>query len=412
MTRHFGIGALLLALFVNFSVSMSALAQNVPGAQPYAAENRPRLLGLSPDGTLVAGLDDDRLCTFAVPAGTSVACADLSERKLSVDEESIAWAPNSGSLAFSEPAFRYFDDSDIWRFDAATGELTNLTDDNYDGAMPVLESNRADHDVYVDVAPAWSPDGASIAFSRTVVSPDSEATPNELWRLDLDTGDAAKIATIDPEQPGALSYGLLWSPDGGTLYASYSYPDSDNPGNGIHAIDVATGDDRLVAGPTKSFGRDVPRALAVSPDGAMLIVVFPEYVKTSLVNHLSGYVLMSVADGSVTRFDTADDPDPFIDVVMTPAFTSDGASLVYVVARGSDQTGFVVSRDLASGADTVIALLPSGAMPLPVWTARTMIAGANGTILVQINPFDAYLASTDGSASHSGHLETALPTPG
>jgi hypothetical protein len=404
MARRFGVGVLLLALLTSLSISPGALAQHVPGAQPFAVQNHPRMLGLAPDGTLVAGLDGNRLCTFAVPAGTELACADLNPQQIAVDEESIAWAPDSKSLVFSEPAFRDADDSDLWHFDAATGELINLTDDGFEGALPVPASNQAGREVDVDVAPAWSPDGTSIAFSRTVISPDAAATANELWRLNLATGETVKIATIDPEAAGVLAYGLVWSPDGATLYASYRYPASGTPDDGIHAIGVATGDDRLLAGPATSFDSDVPRALAVSPDGATLIVVFPEYVQTSLATHLSGYVLMSTADGSITRFDSPGAPDPFIDVAMTPAFAGDGTSLIYVVARGTDQTGFVVSRDLASGANTVIAVLPSGAMPLPVWTGRTMMIGANGTILVQINPFDAYLASLDGSVSHTGDI--------
>src|SRR4051812_29283544 len=63
---------------------------------PYAPAEAWRLYSLSPDGTMVvgAGKEGQSLCTFAVPSGETIACANLDERDISLREEDIRWSPN------------------------------------------------------------------------------------------------------------------------------------------------------------------------------------------------------------------------------------------------------------------------------------------------------------------------------
>lgn len=413
--------ALFIAIMLGSVLAPAAAGQATPEASPeassaqhYVAGERARLLELSPDGTMVAGInDDDLLCTFAVPSGDEIACTDVVDKDISVDFESIAWAPDSSTFTFSEPAFAYFIDSDIWRFDAQSGELTNLTDDGYAGKVPLFGEDLTDKTVYLDVSPAWSPDGKTIAFSRSVIEPGSENQPSELWMLDVATGDAVKIVTVDPEQMGILYYGLLWSPDGKTIYATYSYLDPGNPDSGVYAIDPATGDATQIAGPNPDFDDDTPTVTTISPDGGTLVVSYPAFLASSSMTGSGGYALLSIADGTVARVDPPVDTDPDMAFAIAPAFTADGKSLIYPVVRLSAPGGLVIARDLASGSETVIATLPDGALPVATARNQSLGIGANGIALVMVNPFEAYLVPVTGEQSQlrSGHIEITLPTP-
>ena len=57
-------------------------------------------------------------------------------------------------------------DSDLWVMDAQTGALTNLTDDGFDAGILLPKEVRIR--LFVDLAPAWTPDGQAITFSRTL----------------------------------------------------------------------------------------------------------------------------------------------------------------------------------------------------------------------------------------------------
>ena len=151
----------LLALLL---IGMSpVLAQDATPASedftPYAPAEATRLYALSPDGTMVigAGQEERSLCTFAVPSGETIACANLNEHDINLREEDIRWSPNSHEVVFAERAFVYFQDGDIWTFDAQTGELTDLTDEGDVGKFSLLNRDEQTKDVYFDVAPAWSP---------------------------------------------------------------------------------------------------------------------------------------------------------------------------------------------------------------------------------------------------------------
>jgi Tol biopolymer transport system component len=408
---------LVVCLLLVPGVAAQQATPEASSPQHYAVGERTRLLELSPSGEFVAGInDDEELCTFAVPSGDEIACADVQQQNISVDFESISWAPDSSAFAFTVPAFAYFIDGDIWRFEAQSGELTNLTDDNFEGGLPLTGDLEAGQIINVDVAPAWSPDGKTIAFSRSIVTAETGLDgPNELWSVDVASGDAKKIATVDERRTGVLYYGVVWSPDSGTIYATYDIfndVDPNDDASGVHAIDVATGTDSLIAGRQADFDNDVPTVIDISPDGKTLVVCFAAYLGSSGMPAGGGYALLSIETGELTRVDPPADTDPNQAVAIAPAFTKDGKSLVYSVMRLTAPGGLIVSRDLASGSEEVIATLPDGALPVAIARNQPLGIGANGLALVMVNPFEAYLVSVSGSTeSRSGHAEVTLPTP-
>src|SRR5690606_15648635 len=125
-----------------------------------------------------------------VPAGESVSCVELRTDDLDVtlDPASISWSPASDALVFAERSAQYLVDSDIWRFEIATGELTNLTDDGVGGGLPIISSEDDTEEFLVDLVPAWSPDGATIAFSRFTFGAD-DPIPTYVMLIDVASGD-------------------------------------------------------------------------------------------------------------------------------------------------------------------------------------------------------------------------------
>jgi dipeptidyl aminopeptidase/acylaminoacyl peptidase len=83
---------------------------------------------------------------------------------------------------------------------------------NPDGSEIVQVTNAPDQNGFhvQDSDPAWSPDGRSIAFTRTITSLDGseEITSQAIWIMDLDGSDQRMI--VDGSEP-------TWSPDGRSI---------------------------------------------------------------------------------------------------------------------------------------------------------------------------------------------------
>ena len=81
----------------------------------------------------------------------------------------------------------------VWTCDAQTGEATQITDGDYD-----------------DGAPAWSPDGAQIAFvSNRCDDPDARPYETDIWLVEATGGEPRRIPT-----PTGDKGGISWSPMG------------------------------------------------------------------------------------------------------------------------------------------------------------------------------------------------------
>jgi Tol biopolymer transport system component len=151
------------------------------------------------------------------------------------------------------------------------GGLERLFVMNADGgerhllAMPWLRSAR-----FEDSAPAWSPDGSRIAFTRTiwpVGTAHTQWTPGRsaLYVLDFAHGGPQRVSIPLDDQSGPVT----WSPDGKLL--AYTSPASRSPCPVLHVTNADGTGDHVLAAAGRSLGSPggcVPILTpAWSPDG-------------------------------------------------------------------------------------------------------------------------------------------------
>src|SRR6185436_4050568 len=125
----------------------------------------------------------------------------------------VSWSPDGRTIAFSGNKNGKFD---IFLIDVETGTYRNFTDDNiFDGA------------------PAFSPDGRSLAFISVVG--DGHA---KLFRSDLDPANPGQLARRIPVTSGESNENdPIYSPDGKRLYFTSDRDGREN----IYGLDLATG---------------------------------------------------------------------------------------------------------------------------------------------------------------------------
>lgn len=145
----------------------------------------------SPDGARVAYVDPAGRVCVAAPGADEALCVPVL-----VDSPPV-WSPYGGAVLITDIRLETGAASHILRLDAALGVLLNLSD-----TLGVE-----------DDAPAWSPDGAWIAFRRRSAG---TAMGKQLWLMRADGSDPRALTA-----EVAAYYGPpVWSPDGEMLIAS------------------------------------------------------------------------------------------------------------------------------------------------------------------------------------------------
>ncbi len=328
-----------------------------------------RAVALSPDGRYVAAVEPNTaICVYDAQTVEQISCAAPSEI-IGIRTEDIVWSPDSTRLAFSEPVFRYFDDGDLWVMDAATGSLTNVTDDHYDG--PIVISAPDGVTYYADVAPTWTPDSQFITFSRTTFL-GKESQGNTIAQVSAAGGEVETLANVSAEEPGVFYFGGGWSPDGATFYYSVSYVESDNPDNGIWVYDPSTGDTHMLAASDPELG---PLALLdVSPAGDRLLGWYPLAAGQF---GLSKVGLLTFVDPASGALSPVPDPSGNNDAGSFGAFSPDGRYLLQAAGIGAGSLDYWVT-DLATGQSTEVASDLDFAIPIelglgPVWATDGMV---------------------------------------
>ncbi|MBK9125585.1 MAG: PD40 domain-containing protein [Chloroflexi bacterium] len=253
---------------------------------------------LSPSGTLMlhtAGFD---FCVYAMP-DTRLNCVDIRDQwdddTPRPDHETFRWSPDERYVAFTEPAFVFFRDSDIWVFDVVTRLLLNVTNDGYDGSLAVTGDDDAPDSAYVDLAPAWHPDGR-LTFVRYNIR--MEGAP-EVMALTMPDGDPEPIAEL-PIIPGGRGYvmDMDWAPDGS--YLAYAMDLLDSPLSGVWAYFVEDDEAKLLA--TQTRERIPYLSVSVSPDSTSILgltgvrdQLMMQAIRPSDTIEDNGYVVISAA---------------------------------------------------------------------------------------------------------------------
>lgn len=376
-----------------------------------------RAVALSPDGTKHAILvDGDALCIYSTETLEEISCADLQPPRIGIRIEDVAWSPDSTRIALGENGFRFGRDADLWVMDAATGQLTNVTDDNYEGSFLSLSNDEEDEPAhYMDIAPAWTPDGQFITFSRSPVI-DGEFQGNVLAQVPAAGGEVEILATIPDSEPGSIYWRMEWAPSGETLYFSLTHLDSDHPDNGIWTYSPATGEIAPLAFGDPELGPLT--LLRVSPAGDRLLAWYP-MMAGSFVTNDSLLRLVDVASGELSTVDAPASTSPVLFPTVSATFSPDGQMLL-AVFPGEDGLFQAWALDLSGGEPLLLMDgIDDGWLALgvtPGWgTNGTVLAGGGGegggTLLtvevIGLNAIPAPLPTTDGTPAIAPDSEFA-----
>jgi hypothetical protein len=167
---------------------------------------------------------------------------------------SLAWAPDSATLAFSALAGGF---SDLFHYDVARGHLRQLT-----------------ADPFADLHPAWSPDGRTLAFATDRYSSDLSMLRfghPQLARIDVVSETLTQVAPA----PGVLQINPQWSADGQQLYF-IANPDGVS---NVFSIDVGSKAVRQVTTVDAGVSGLTPTSVALSLASRAPVLAFTVYTK-------------------------------------------------------------------------------------------------------------------------------------
>ncbi len=393
MKRWMIVTLLMVSLLGAAGWGTPATAQEAPTAGPVQAfqveDGDP--IGLSPDGTMYAVVvDRTALCVYATETQEELSCANLDALRAGVRLEDVVWSPDGTRLAFSEDAFRYGEDGDLWVVDAPSGALTNVTDDGFEGSMLGFGDDAVEDPTYaIDVAPAWTPDGQFITFSRSPLV-NGERQGNDLAQVPAAGGEVETLATIPDAEMGSVYLGTGWDPSGSTFYFSLTHLELDHPDNGIWTYDAATGElAPLALGEDTELG---PLALLeVSATGDQLLAWYPVAYSLFEVRE----PLLRLVDTTTGALSTPEVPVPgesSFPGLAQATFSPDGQALLLLVSRESGRYQVWVSDRVGGSPQLLIPEIEDAVLAyhlMPSW-------GANGAVLLGNGTDGGYLFTIDG----------------
>lgn len=344
----------------------------------FSLPNR-RILGLSPDGRWLATISADSeaqtLCAHATAAiAEAPHCAALSSSQ--VDPGSVTWSPDGSRLAFAEIAARGGGDSDVWTFEAATGTLVNLTEDEVTSEPGVSPAGHPDlGPVPVDTWPAWSPDGQTLAFARQVW--DRSLREAAIYAVPATGGTPTRLHQLEPDGGCCSVSGLRWMPDGKQLVFSIFVSPDDHPANGLWIVGSDDAAPLLVASHHEKLER--PFLIEVAPRGDFALVS-----DANVALGESPFALVNLATGNVEPVERLLPDRSLIPFMQSVAFSPDGSRLLYFVpAAPQSLAANLVVREMGSDSEQTILALDERTRLTSVVPARGLAWATDGTVFIQ-----------------------------
>lgn len=180
-------------------------------------------------------------CVYSID-DRSVTCYPQPEASRSRAGNRVVWSPDSTRLIIYANFHEGYD-SDLWLFDLADGEFTNLTDDSFDGWL----TDAPETTVFLDVAPIWDSQGQNIYFFRKHL----RLPIVELYRFATLTEELELITNISDVAPAfslAETSFVSISPDDHHLAFILGYQTSgyEEFYDHIWKVDLETGDIQLL----------------------------------------------------------------------------------------------------------------------------------------------------------------------
>lgn len=326
---------------------------------------------LAPDGERFAYHRDNEICIYTIQ-GEIERCTALDDQIRHIDLETVRWSPDSRYLAFTNEFFRTFNDPDLWIIDTQTGELLNLTDDQFDGSAVFSDGNPL-----IDVLPVWSADGSRLLFARYTPNGDS-FNAADLFTIAPDGSDLQQVGTLANTE-GLTMSALDWSPDGSQVVYNLWQNDEDKSEKGVWISDLDGSNARQLA---QMDTQSLPTTLTFSPDG--------QYVLTFAVGILGAETTTYEPEFSPTRvLAVADGTEqlPGADAWAGDAgWGPAGHALAYVYAnRYQDEENSGLYLAAGPGEPGRLVLQGIFAPPTPRWYAP-LVWTANNTLLLSRSP--------------------------
>ncbi len=358
-------------------------------------------LAISPDGTRLAGVDADgaRFCVWDRATGEAPCDGDLPAP---VEARSVTWAPDGSAVAFSLGSSNRLVDSDIYLFDVASGMLRNLTDDSGADSVSFLVPQVTP--VAIDVFPAWSPDGTSLLFARTMWG-DAGAPGVTLMTIPREGGEPKTLRGA-----GRRCAACRRRPDGTGARTAAScsrraIPTRPTPSNAIRLID-ANGDVSTLVDGSASGAIPDPVLASISDDGAVASVWSRlDFNEGLWAADTPVFFRLDIASGALTPW--TDVPGVGLPdgarLLAPPVIGPDGAVAFLWRVKGGEMGISVLDASGAFNTVSSVTYTPSGGTSRNVnGLTPTLQWAGDGSLLLLLPTGGAIIPLTSAEATPAG----------
>lgn len=279
---------------------------------------------ISSDGQWLAGTGpDNNFCVWSIP-DLDESCAGADLRILL---ESIAWAPDSSAVAFSEDATRLLIDSDIRIFDIESESLINLTDVPGETSGDLLVPADEDVDTQVDIMPSWSANSKTLFFVRGTVPAEENSSSTTIMAIDVPSMVIDDFFVVSSSRWLTVFWPMYVLADGSLLITiSHIYPENEQ--NGVWRIDAAGKRiDFLINFVPEETGL-YPSVTDASDDGSLAIVTYPGGFD-SVQDTFATYALLDLISGETRALPGSDSETDSSTIAGYPQFVSTSTEIAY-----------------------------------------------------------------------------------